>query len=930
MSLRVPRVPPWVAIAIVIVFVFGLPGPAAAEPDTPQSRDQILAHIDSLHTTRQVDATATYIEPHLARARAARDSAFILPLVSKLGRLWAAFGQPKKGEPLLREAARLAEALEDSLRWCDALRWLGYAVEQQGRSTEAELIYRRQLAIAQARKDHRHEAWARVGLAYRDGQEGWYTAAADEYRLAVQLFQDLADTAAAVWTLNGLGAVLQLGGSFPEAAATYKEVADLARRIGYKAVEALAQNNTGALEFSLGDPGVALNHFRRARELQLQISQRQDAVSSGTNEANCLLHLGRLDEAAALLTLMLQECEAGSFLDREAFVLRVMADVRRMQGRRHEAVAIHRRILSRDDANLDIQSRIESMVGYAATLAEMDSSAIALEALLNEEKRSRGRLHGAVRIEFELSLGDRLRETGQPEQALARYQNAIEAATTAGLQGHRMMALVGAAGSQRALGNPEEALVLLREAALAWADIRNAPTDPEWREQRGTAGRVVYTQLAALILAVGGPDSTAAAFNAVQVFKARTLAERIRLWDRATDQPTTTLQSMQTEILEDDELFLDAYVGPAESVVFAVTKTECQVVVLPDGKTLARRLRLFHEMLATAPPPDHLAGARKVVEAAAAQLGDDILGPIAHLIANSHRVIFAPDGPLNLVPLSIVAPRSNEKIRPVWIRVPSAEILEYKRRGRISPNPRGRGILAAAGARTPTGKPLSGAIREVRHLAREFRGVDLRIAGETGGRLVPGDLRRYDILHLATHARVDDQQPWSSEIILDVNDPADRIQAGKIADLYLNARLAVLSACETGSGRILSGEGVLGLSSAFLVAGVPVVVASLWPVDDGATAALMKEFYAELSAGRDVATALAKAQEVIKKNPATAHPFYWAGFVVVGDGTITVELEVRGPRETLGGFLMAAVVSVIIFIILRRRLRPAAKAPTEK
>jgi len=139
-----------------------------------------------------------------------------------------------------------------------------------------------------------------------------------------------------------------------------------------------------------------------------------------------------------------------------------------------------------------------------------------------------------------------------------------------------------------------------------------------------------------------------------------------------------------------------------------------------------------------------------------------------------------------------------------------------------------------------------------------------------------------------------------------------------------------LSACETGSGRILSGEGVLGLSSAFLVAGVPVVVASLWPVDDGATAALMKEFYAELSAGRDVATALAKAQEVIKKNPATAHPFYWAGFVVVGDGTITVELEVRGPRETLGGFLMAAAVSVIIFIILRRRLRPAAKAPTEK
>ncbi|MEN8006215.1 MAG: CHAT domain-containing tetratricopeptide repeat protein [Candidatus Krumholzibacteriota bacterium] len=916
-------------IWVLIIAATGVLIATAAWADSPQSRDQILAHIDTLHSTRQVDAAASYIEPRLARARAAEDSAFTLPLVSKLGRLWAAFGQPKKGEPLLREAARLAEALEDSLRWCDSLRWLGYAVEQQGRSTEAELIYRRQLAIALARKDHRHEAWARVGLAYRDGQEGWYTAAADEYRLAVRLFQDLADTAAVVWTLNGLGAVLQLDGSFPEAAATYKEVADLAGRIGYKAVEALAQNNTGALEFSLGDPGVALNHFRRARELQLQISQRQDAVSSGTNEANCLMHLGRLDEAAALLTQLLQECEAGSFLDREAFVLRVLADVRRLQGRRHEAVAIHRRILRRDDASLDIQNRIESMIGYAGTLAEMDSSAVALEALLDEEKRSQGRLHGAGRIKFELSLGDRLLETGQPEQALARYQYAIDAATTAGLQGHRMMALAGAAGAERALGKPKEALTHLQAAAIAWADTRNAPTDPEWREQRGTAGRVVYTQLAALTLAVGGPDSAAAAFDAIQVFKARTLAERIGIWDRATDRPATTLGSMQTEILEDGELFLDTYVGPAESILFAVTKTECRVVVLPDGKTLAKRLRFFHEMLATAPPPDRSDRARKVVEAAGAQLGDDIFGPIAHLIAGSRRVIFAPDGPLNLAPLSFVAPGSNEETRPVWMRIPSAEILEYKRRGRTPANPRVRGILAAAGAETPAGKPLPGAVREVRHLAQKFHGVDLRVGGETGDRLVPKDLRRYDILHLATHARVDDQRPWSSEIILDVNDPGDRIQAGRIADQYLKARLAVLSACETGSGRILSGEGVLGLSSAFLIAGVRTVVASLWPVDDGATAALMKEFYAELSAGHDVATALARAQEAIREKPATAHPFYWAGFVVVGDGAVAVDLEVRDPRGTPGSFLAAAVVIVAIFIALRRRLRPAAEPPPD-
>ena len=121
MSLRVPRDPLWVIIAVV----FGFSGPATAEMASPAAREQILAHIDSLHVSRQVAAAEAYIEPRLADARAAADSALIMPLVSKLGRLWVCFGQQKRSEPLLREAVALAAALEDSLSLCDALRWLG-------------------------------------------------------------------------------------------------------------------------------------------------------------------------------------------------------------------------------------------------------------------------------------------------------------------------------------------------------------------------------------------------------------------------------------------------------------------------------------------------------------------------------------------------------------------------------------------------------------------------------------------------------------------------------------------------------------------------------------------------------------------------------------------------------------------------------------
>jgi len=903
-----------------LVVVMGCHRLAAEEAPLPETQEGVLAHIDSLHASRQVDAARAYIEPHLAKARTAGDSTFTLPLVAKLGRLWAAFGEPRKGEPLLKEAVEMADALDDSLRMCDALRWLGYSVEQQGRSTEAVAIYQRQLKISRARGDRRHEAWAMVGLAYRASQEGRHEDAIRDYRQAAGIFRDLDETPSALWTLNGLGSALQQNGQFKEAAACYGEVAGLAKEIGYVAVEALALNNRASMEFSLGDPGVAMEHFRRAGQLQRQISQNQDAVSSATNEAISLYHLGRLDETVTLLEDLLKECERGNFFDRESYVLRVLADVRRMQGRPHEAAAIYRRILARDEASQDLRSRIESVTGLAATMADMDSSAAALEVLQEEEGRRRGQLHGTIRIEFEQALGDRLRETGRYAAALIRYRYVIETTTKAGLQGSRVMGLTGAARCRRALGQPEAALSLLREAARSWEDTRGAPRDPEWREQRGSSGRLVYSQLAALILGGENPDpvKVGQAFDAVQAFKARTLAERIGGTDRTTGWPVMTLQGLQTKILQEGEVFLDAYLGPTESILFAVTVDENLAVFLPDEKTLAKRLRLFHEMLAT-PPPRDSSRAKAVTEAAGQRLGEDLLGKVAPLLDGCRRIIYAPDGPLNLVPLVAVRPQEKGTVR---LRVPSATILGYLRTSAHARSIRGMGILAAAAAKTPSGRPLPGAVREVQHLAHRYRHVDLRLAGSSGDTLVPADLARYDILHLATHARVDDQRPWSSEIVLNADHRAGRLLAGEIAELDLSARLAVLSACETGSGRILSGEGVLGLSSAFLGAGVPTVVASLWPVADAVTTTLMERFYAELSAGHDPSTALARAQDYIRADPATAHLFHWAGFVVVGDGTLAVDLEIRRRPGPVAGFFIATGMIILLVVFVRRRLRP--------
>ena len=107
------------------------------------------------------------------------------------------------------------------------------------------------------------------------------------------------------------------------------------------------------------------------------------------------------------------------------------------------------------------------------------------------------------------------------------------------------------------------------------------------------------------------------------------------------------------------------------------------------------------------------------------------------------------------------------------------------------------------------------------------------------------------------------------------------------------------------------GEGLAGLTSAFLSAGVPAVVATLWAIDDEVAADLMREFYDALSAGEPVARALSGAQAVIRGRDETRFPFFWAGYVVVGDGSVTVNLETRTQTLTAGRVAALALLVIL-------------------
>jgi CHAT domain-containing protein len=151
------------------------------------------------------------------------------------------------------------------------------------------------------------------------------------------------------------------------------------------------------------------------------------------------------------------------------------------------------------------------------------------------------------------------------------------------------------------------------------------------------------------------------------------------------------------------------------------------------------------------------------------------------------------------------------------------------------------------------------------------------------------EMSQHGILHFATHAVLNSEHPELSGIVLSLVDEQGRAQDGflRLHDIYnlnLPAELVVLSACQTALGKEVKGEGLLGLTRGFMYSGAKRVMASLWKVDDGATAEFMREFYQGIfKRGLKPAAALRAAQIEMRKKRQWRFPYYWAAFVLQGE-----------------------------------------------
>src|SRR5206468_1134468 len=256
------------------------------------------------------------------------------------------------------------------------------------------------------------------------------------------------------------------------------------------------------------------------------------------------------------------------------------------------------------------------------------------------------------------------------------------------------------------------------------------------------------------------------------------------------------------------------------------------------------------------------------------------------LLAGKTRLILVPHAELHYLPFATLlgGPGPGQFLieRYELAVTPSATV--WLALGNRAAGPVSSGTLALA----PRRDVLPASRREVAAVGR-LGGPGVQVL--SGGAATETAFRREAptrrVLHLATYGVLNKQNPLFSFVDLAADSAQDgRLEVHEVFGLHLAADLVVLSACQTGLGSgalgdVPAGDDWVGLTRAFLHAGAANVVATLWPIDDWATAALMERFYEGYAPGHDPSRALALAQRALLANSATGHPFYWAGFVSV-------------------------------------------------
>lgn len=889
---------------VLVTAAFARPVPAAGT-DFEDAIEYLRAQIGRGRYRAVADTVSFFVED----ARALGDSLSLARLTCLQGQAELGVGRVDHSLELLESARNLAIAQRDTLTWMTTMGVGSFALGRQGRYVEAIELSAQQMELAHAARDTVSAGFASLSIGFAELQLGNPDRARPAYQHAIDCFGGDQNSSWRLTALVGLARAESDSGELDAARAIYGEVLERSRNNGDLRHEIDTLNNLAAIEFRVPRVDLAVGYLRlaheRLKEMDAEPSQRIVVLGN-------LVHRSDLtgdDESilAELDTLRRTVLENGD-VDAYTAATLALARARRAQHRYRAAATLFDSVRAHATTT---PVRQVATLGFVDCSIEPGREPELLE-LLSREFASAEDIPGPLRTRVAARLTELELSSGNTSKAIATAREFVSGSGADGYGG--WLLAVYARALARNGDAPGAADVLAQTIGLI--ETRSDHTeDPAWKWVVVTGHHRRVVDAAAELLLSENEAWAEPVFELLQRLKARTMIGQLRPHGESPGglDAGVSLARVQKDLISPGEVVLDYFLGQDHALVFAIDRDHFRACVLePSAGEIESTVASGVERLL--PGPDGNPLPVQMIRPGLARISSQILAPVADLVQRAQRVTISPDGILASVPFGLlVADQSEESL----IQSRTLEHLPcIAFRTLVRRQPGGTGGLVTLVGRGPA---TEGTRREVRELAGRMR-VERQIEGLADP--WPDEFGHAGVLHIAAHADVSADRPWLAGFHLEAGGvdsesgllQPTHLRAHDLLNQELSARIAVLSACESGVGRLAQGEGVIGISSAFLMAGCWSVVSTLWPVDDAVTVDFMLHFYDALADGHPVAEALRQAQLRVRANDATAHPYYWAGFVVIGDGAVIADVQRR--RITAPRAATSLIVTLVVAVAL--------------
>ncbi len=898
---------------------------------------------ESYYSLGEVKTSLSLCEEALKLFREIDNGEMVLQVTQNMGVIYSSIGESRKALEMFKQLLPDLEKGGESRRLATLYSNIGDIYEEFGDFTNAKIYYDKALQMRRELNDVRGQIYTLNNISGVYNENGEVQKTLDCLDEALDLTRKIGDQNLEAILLSNKGAYYDELGKKEQALALLTQSLVILRNVGNKGSEAYTLLKLGTILNSTGRSKEALESDTKALSLMKETSNKNGESRALTSIGEVYFTLRDIRKALEYLNQALVLTKEVGDKSWQAYLLERIAQSQRESGDKINAIETYKEALTiahalsmkrseasilfgmaqieRENGNLNAaRENLENCLGivenqrgqltrsdlrtsylssiqkgyetYINLLMELDRrepnkgfSALAFRA--NEKARARSLLEALEEARKNIRQGVST-ELLERERTLQQQLNARE--------NYRRQLLIGNAGSEQIKLAEKEIQELLNQYQEIQAQIRakspryTSLTQPRVLTVEEIQKEVLDSDTILLEYSLGEKQSflwvvTQNSFNAYELQsreKIETTTRRVYelMTERIRVVENETAEQRQRRIQKADEDFKKACGELSRLLsISVIQKTNAKrLVIVADGSLQYIPFAILQS------PKSQISGTKSENGTA----NSEFKTQNSELIINKYEIINLPSAS------TIFALREDLKGRiPAQKSVAIfADPVFRANDSRIQPKVKDSNLQLTVDKRTAEFVRLQFSRQEAEYISQlvqpkeRFLAIDFSANRTT---VQNTELSQYRIIHFATHGLLDSNNPELSGLVFSLFDEKGKSVEGflrlhEIYNIKLNANLVVLSACQTALGKEIRGEGLVGLTRGFMYAGAPRVTASLWRVDDRATAELMKRYYqAMLKEKMLPASALRLAQLSLMKDVRWSAPYYWAAFVLQGE-----------------------------------------------